>query len=40
LGVQIYKIFYSVNLLKEIIPQAGEKKADCIPPLRSYPHSA
>jgi len=27
LGVQIYKIFYSRNPLKEIIPQATEERA-------------
>ena len=36
LGVQIYKIFSSLNLLREIIPQAVEERADCIAPSRCY----
>ena len=39
LRLQIYKIFYSVNLLKGIIPLALEKRADCTAPSRWYDHS-
>jgi hypothetical protein len=36
LGGQIYKIFYSLNPLMEIILQEGEERADCIAPSRCY----
>ena len=40
LRVQIYKIFYSLNLLWEIIPGEVEERPARTVPLRSYPHSA
>jgi len=39
LGGQIYKIFYSVNPLKGIIPLGLEKRAYCTAPSHWFGHT-